>query len=629
MPKNELDRAKELFFTLLNECYESSEGNSASYTCKDKTYAVNSIYYDTKQQLKELEQYPSTQFLQMSVLESALRDALRCMLVKVDDLLEGKRDPFKKITELREIFADNPWKKMWEEQCESYKKMLTEMGFTLKTTDYQDLSLILEPMVDALTILEQRQTKIFLLRDGAPSKQESPYISTKVALYASELEFVDTLMKSDKDALITFGAVQKTYGQIQHVNFYHDIHGDDDPYIRNSMVFGERMTREEAINQTRRQIIYLGIRNGDRLYLVEMPVNTSGYGTVSENKEYIYGKRSTFSPYQIFYKEIPSSDPDTSLPIVRNKSYALSDIMDDMQKIWLPIMLNQAVEHFFKKEQECERGILPETVSLSLPEMTNLPVPVYQAQMPDPMECMKDDAEKDLYAYFKIETNVIQNRLMEYLPLPDSGVETEAEIKKELLEMTHELCMDEIASRLCEWLKDKWSWREEIVRRIWNQEEDLIERAKTGEFESFSDLTSKYFFRYGTARPFNERDGVQYGNLMNEYRKIILWSGDVLKKPVYIYCISPKKAADFAALFGVSEEELPDYLRLQEAIKNFNRIYGDWRRFSTTEYNKREYEQEGSICLPSQVLIHICMGVREQKSWNVTVKANRPEHSEW
>lgn len=629
MPKNELDSAKEIFFSLLDECWESSESKSASYTCKDKTYTVDSIYYDTEQQLKELEQFPSTQFLQISVLESALRDALRCMLIKVDDLVEGKRDPLKKIAELREICADNPWKKLWEEQCESYKKMLTEMGFTLKTTDYQDLSLILEPMVDALTILEQRQTKIFLLRDGAPSKQESPYISTKVALYASELEFVDTLMKSDKDALITFGAVQKTYGQIQHVNFYHDIHGDDDPYIRNSMVFGERMTREEAINQTRRQIIYLGIRNGDRLYLVEMPVNTSGYGTVSENKEYIYGKRSTFSPYQIFYKEIPSSDPDTSLPIVRNKSYALSDIMDDMQKIWLPIMLNQAVEHFFKKEQECERGILPETVSLSLPEMTNLPVPVYQAQMPDPMECMKDDAEKDLYAYFKIETNVIQNRLMEYLPLPDSGVETEAEIKKELLEMTHELCMDEIASRLCEWLKDKWSWREEIVRRIWNQEEDLIERAKTGEFESFSDLTSKYFFRYGTARPFNERDGVQYGNLMNEYRKIILWSGDVLKKPVYIYCISPKKAADFAALFGVSEEELPDYLRLQEAIKNFNRIYGDWRRFSTTEYNKREYEQEGSICLPSQVLIHICMGVREQKSWNVTVKANRPEHSEW
>lgn len=629
MPKNELDRAKEIFFSLLDECWESSESKSASYTCKDKTYTVDSIYYDTEQQLKELEQFPSTQFLQISVLESALRDALRCMLIKVDDLVEGKRDPLKKIAELREICADNPWKKLWEEQCESYKKMLTEMGFTLKTTDYQDLSLILEPMVDALTILEQRQTKIFLLRDGAPSKQESPYISTKVALYASELEFVDTLMKSDKDALITFGAVQKTYGQIQHVNFYHDIHGDDDPYIRNSMVFGERMTREEAINQTRRQIIYLGIRNGDRLYLVEMPVNTSGYGTVSENKEYIYGKRSTFSPYQIFYKEIPSSDPDTSLPIVRNKSYALSDIMDDMQKIWLPIMLNQAVEHFFKKEQECERGILPETVSLSLPEMTNLPVPVYQAQMPDPMECMKDDAEKDLYAYFKIETNVIQNRLMEYLPLPDSGVETEAEIKKELLEMTHELCMDEIASRLCEWLKDKWSWREEIVRRIWNQEEDLIERAKTGEFESFSDLTSKYFFRYGTARHFNERDGVQYGNLMNEYRKIILWSGDVLKKPVYIYCISPKKAADFAALFGVSEEELPDYLRLQEAIKNFNRIYGDWRRFSTTEYNKREYEQEGSICLPSQVLIHICMGMREQKSWNVTVKANRPEHSEW
>ena len=174
MPKNELDRAKEIFFSLLDECWESSESKSASYTCKDKTYTVDSIYYDTEQQLKELEQFPSTQFLQISVLESALRDALRCMLIKVDDLVEGKRDPLKKIAELREICADNPWKKLWEEQCESYKKMLTEMGFTLKTTDYQDLSLILEPMVDALTILEQRQTKIFLLRDGAPSKQESP-----------------------------------------------------------------------------------------------------------------------------------------------------------------------------------------------------------------------------------------------------------------------------------------------------------------------------------------------------------------------------------------------------------------------------------------------------------------------
>lgn len=629
MPKNELDRAKELFFTLLNECYESSEGNSASYTCKDKTYAVNSIYYDTKQQLKELEQYPSTQFLQMSVLESALRDALRCMLVKVDDLLEGKRDPFKKITELREIFADNPWKKMWEEQCESYKKMLTEMGFSLKTTDYQDLSLILEPLVDALTIFERRQTEVFLLRDGAPFRQESPYISTKIALYTSELEFANTLMKSEKNAVIAFGAVQKTYKQTQHIDFYHDMHGFDDEYIRNSMGFGRGMTREEAISQIRWQCIYLGIRNGDRLYLVEMPVNTSGYGTVSENKEYIYGKRSTFSPYQIFYKEIPSSDPDTSLPIVRNKSYALSDIMDDMQKIWLPIMLNQAVEHFFKKEPECERGILPETVSLSLPEMTNLPVPVYQAQMPDPMECMKDDAEKDLYAYFKIETNVIQNRLMEYLPLPDSGVETEAEIKKELLEMTHELCMDEIASRLCEWLKDKWSWREEIVHKIWNQEEELIERAKTGAFESFSDLLSKYFYRHGDARHFSERDGLQHGDLKNEYKEIVLWSGDILKKPGYIYCILPKKAADFAALFGVSEDELPDYLRLQETIQTFKRIYGNWKRFSTTEYDKREYEQEGSICLPSQVLIHICMGKRERKSWNVTVKTIRPEHTEW
>ena len=215
LPKQIEEIANKLY-NVINHSYELS-GGCLSIRINERNFTIRDIWWECVEKLKNLEKGGTkTEFLAMSVLEDAFRKALPLLLVSVKDIADGDFSQPDAVNALRTIFSENEYTKLWAEKSKTYCKIIESLGLTLECADYEDLTGIMEPLLNALSFYEgadyyQSKPTINQVRKGEVSKKQ-PKTATTICKYTSVKEYVDALELCEEESIISFGAVEQTEG---------------------------------------------------------------------------------------------------------------------------------------------------------------------------------------------------------------------------------------------------------------------------------------------------------------------------------------------------------------------------------------------------------------------------------
>lgn len=311
----DIKEAADLLYEVINHSYQCSGTYLETEVYGERTN-IRNLFWLCKEQMHQLEKGGhKTAFLSMSVMEDTFKKCLPLLLVPVQEVADGDMSQILAVQKLRKLFAENPYAVMWSQKAESYKKVIESLGFTVNVTDYQDLTAIMDPLLDALT-LYVRVPKIKRVRNGKESKMR-PDVMTDVCIYHSEKEFVDAIMGCGRKSVIAFGAIAP-YEYMNNDDMYEAVNGVYWERKRNIMKY-ENITEEEydmSICDYKRYIA-LGVKSGDTMWIVKMPYSIDMYSHLDDPESmYSGGKRAGYAPYQVFFKEAPAAKKKTahSLP---------------------------------------------------------------------------------------------------------------------------------------------------------------------------------------------------------------------------------------------------------------------------------------------------------------------------
>lgn len=606
----ELQEASELLYELLDASYLCS-GNCLETEVHDHRTNIQQLYWKCKENMEAAAiGGEKAEFLLMSIMEDTFKKALPLLLVKVEDLVNGNFRQVEAAKRLQELFHNNAYAKLWNRKSEQYKEMLKSMGFDVKTDDYRDLTAIIDPLLNALTLYlsthHRRAPKIYLIREGKRSKA-SPVIITDMSKWHSEKEFVDAVADSRKECVIAFGAVEKTNRQVK--NYFDEWqYGYPDERQRNYM-YHDHLTEEEYLEQVAgyTRCVWLCVKCGQAVYLMKMLHHTDTYADLTNPESlYNHGKRAGYAPYAIFFKDMPPAKKDSMLPAVRQKSYHVSELMDDMQKVWLPVFLNETVERFFHEEPKAERLYLPEEATVVIHKTdgnTTEIVPVEHAlsatrswvyEAPGPEEMFGDKPYMlTLIRHFGITQDMLEDvPIFLYHSGDDKALNEAAE------EMVKQAYIKFLADRINDYLAGAYVIRSEIVDVIFKNEKDKIIRAAAeGIFNAFSETVID-------GAPVLDKDG---NPIMGQNPKAARWRPEIPKeipqkthtstddcraynsdylrrctvakafwvgqpsasKPPVVVKIRPRTFDDYRTMYHVVGTDIPDFFDVLDEIMQF------------------------------------------------------------
>lgn len=616
----ELLEASNLLYEVINASWKCSR-DCLSIEVNGQNQSIRNLYWDCKQNMEAAEKGGiRTEFLKMSILEKTFQYVLPLLLVRVEELVNGDSRQIEAVKRLQEIFSDNLYKKMWERKAEQYRKMLDDMGFAVTSSDYQDLTAIMDPLLNAFTLYEGFHYKsaptILQIRSGTRSEKE-PLIMREVCKYSSEKDFVDAIEECGKECVIAFGAIEKTNRQVKDY-FYEWQKGFPEERQRNYM-YHDHLTEEEYLNQIAKYTrgVWLCVKCGEAVYLMKMPHYTGDYADLTNpDSLYCYGKRAGYAPYAIFYKDMAPAKKDTTFLAIPRKGYLLSELMDDQQKVWLPVFLNETIERFFHAAPETKEIILAEETGVSIKDRNgagteivpagNLfpaaPTWIYEAK--DPEEIFQDEPYiLALVKYFGVTQNDLRD-----VPLCPRENKTEEKMRTEVEGNIQAAYLKILGEHVEDYVSQANEVRKTIVEQIlFNKgyENDIIEEALKGSYDSFTEVVID-----GT--PVLDKDGnpimitnpkatswnaepkqipeisktstddckayrMEY--LGRTVRPKIYWvGGPTNAKPPVVLKIRPRTKADYEVFFHSVGVEMPKYFNLIDEITEFREKYGLYRK---------------------------------------------------
>lgn len=648
----DLIEAAELLYQLLDGSYACS-GTCLETRINGEREDIRGLYWKCKDLMEQIQKGgEKTEFLAMSVLEQTFRQAYPLLLVKIEDVAEGDDSQIRAALRLKQLFKENPYRTLWQEKAGKYQALVEKMGFRTGDVDYSDLTAIMDPLLDAFTLYQGRNhcypPEIHKVRTGARSRK-SPEVGGSICKYSSEKELVDAVAGCGKEAVIVFGAVEKTNRQVRD-GFHEWYYGYADERQRNFMLH-DHITAEEYLDQVcdYSRCVYLCVKSGDTIWLMRMPYQRDNYSQFEDPKsKYYYGRRAGYAPYEIFYKEPPAAESDTTFLSVPRRGYLLSELMDEQQKIWFPIFIEETIERFFRAEQEPETDgwVLPEETEAVIPGCSgsgerhiipvyaNLPaVPQYTYQIREPKEMFEEGHMQELLEYFKVSREDIAD-----VPVLPTGCGTREDCEKKIGEKVKKAYSRILAGRIADFLEGKWVVRRMILDRITADKGRIIEDAAEGRFASFMSvivdgtqaldkngnpaMQKKYSWStemvpviiHTTSDECTESQRIRHNT-----EPKILWVGNIPSgKASVVWKLRPKRAEDYAQLLGMPEKELPDILRMSDAIDWFYKEYGGGLPTSlTNEYTCGDYEgrESYSIYLPPLGNVNICMTKKTYKKY--------------
>ena len=624
----ELLEASNLLYEVINASWKCSR-DCLSIEVNGHSQSLQNLYWDCKRDMEAAENGGmKTEFLKMSILEKTFQYALPLLLVRVEDLVNGDHRQVEAVKRLQEIFADNLYKKMWEKKVNQYKEMLSKMGFMVTSSDYQDLTAIMEPLLNAFTLYEGTHNKcaptILQIRSGVRSEKD-PVIMREVCKYSSEKDFVDAIEGCSKECVIAFGAIEKTNRQVKDY-FYEWQKGYPEERQRNYM-YHDHVTEEEYLNQPAEYTrgVWLCIKCGEAIYLMLLPHHVETYADLTRPESlYYYGRRAGYAPYAIFYKDMAPAEKDTAFLAVPRKGYLLSELMDDQQKVWLPVFLNETIERFFHSEPEARKIILAEETCVSVrtnklgnrteiaPVGNMLPtVPTWIYEAKDPEDIFQDEPHiLTLVKHF----GMIQNDL-HGVPLCPREHGTEEKLESEVTDKIRHTYLKILGEHVEDYVSQANEIRKTIVERILYSIDSIskiIDAASKGIYHSFTETvidgapvldkdgnpvmidnpkaslwnTEKKQIPQIVKTCVDDRNEYKIEYMIRTLHPKIYWVGEQTSaKPPVVLKIRPRTKTDYEVLFHSVGLEMPKYFNLIDEITTFREKYGLYRKDNFEQCN--------------------------------------------
>lgn len=605
----EIKIAADLLYEIINHSYQCS-GTCLETYFNEQRFDIQSLYWECKNNLNKIEKGgEKTAFLGMSVLEDTFKKVLPLLLVPVQEIAAGNLYQSECVNKLQKVFANNEYKNLWEEKAEKYRALIHSLGLSLEYSDYEDLTLIMEPLLNAFLFYEGEPgaypPAIYEVRSGKKSTAV-PEIMTTVYKFSSEKEFTDFIMGCGKESVIAFGAIEKINRQVK--DYFHDyLKGGPDEYIYN-ITHNKNKTEEEILEETcdSSRVIYLGVKSGETMWIVKMPYKTESYLLKELSDRYYYGTRAGYAPYEVFFQDITAQPEGTTFLSVKYNGYRLNDIMDDQQKIWLPVFLEETMERFFRQDLKTEILFFPEEMvayagkNEIVPAYVNVPcVKSLSYDVPDPETIFADDKEMmTLIRYFNVGIEDIKDA-----PLIPNKCLVEADALQDIQKKVRAAYIRKTADYILDLLKSKSATRIYVLQCLVNRMDVIIENAKEGMYIGFMEIVTEGI-------SVNDYKVRSLFELQQHFLPYVTWYGETASKAGVIYKISPVTGEEYALLLGKEKEELPDILKLSKEIRWF---WDKHRRNLPSNMNSKY--GECSIFLHDMANINICMRKKTFKKY--------------
>ena len=290
-----------------------------------------------------------TAFMVAPILEhffNLLRPAIN---IPLNELMKGNMDKLTECQEFAEDLLEHPVRNQWAERAEVFRQIAESAGYTFERSDYQDLAIIAPIVSDALTTFDESHwiRTVYKVREGEFS-YASPILLDEIHIFSDIADAVHVYERIPAPAFIGFFGVEKTYGMTNN-NF------DDWRYERNARknnIMKNGMTEEEYANtlDEHSRHLYCMVRDGGNFWIFEPRVNTSHNECVMKDGSFTnwYGHRATYAPIQIFWDRYATADTtSTALVPYKPRKWSMKEILDEDQKVWLPIFFNTVKQHFF------------------------------------------------------------------------------------------------------------------------------------------------------------------------------------------------------------------------------------------------------------------------------------------
>ena len=635
----DIKRASDLLYDIINSSVESA-GDCLETEIHGARATLTSMYWSHKELMRKIMRGgEKTLFLSMSLIEDTFQKAYPLLLINVKTLIEEGELPLQRVRELQEIFQKNPYKRIWKEKAEIYQNIVKQLGFSVTEGAYENLTDMLNPLLDALTFYsaENRALHIYKVRDGQRSSMR-PLFANCICKYASEKELVDTVAQAPQEALVVFGAVGKKHSQTddKFAEWYYERPNERQTNLmRYYHVSAEEYS--EMIDEASK-CVYLCVKSGETLWLIPMPYSRDyALGCFrDEASKYYYGSRAGYAPYEVFYNEIPAAPRGTSFLTIRQTGYKLAELMDDEQKIWLPVFLNETCNMFFgEKEPDAVDIVFQEETAMQAEVLEDgqlisytskaLCIPQYMYCLPAPEELFADEPPiQKLIRYFGITPKALVDIPLlpaKYVPRQKIDNCIEGNVRKAYLKL--------LAEYTAELMRPIWDLRKELLSCVEQGEVGLIERVCKGKVNHIElvegapvtdDIrralkeVDTYYGRSSSPVIHISSDlyrSIETWQMQKSFRAKPIWIGKKAKKPSVIWMVHPRSAAEYAALLNVEIEKLPDILKLSEEIIYLNKAYGNSLPDSLTGYPQAD---RATIYMPALCDIHFLMtkNVRKQ-----------------
>lgn len=588
-------------------------------------------------------------FLVMAALENTFTAAYPALAFSIQEELDGNAGMLEKVHSLKQIFKDDPYKKIWTEKVSEYRKIQEMLGLKMSDTGNLELNQYVDPLIDAFTFYEEPNLKVYKVREGRTSALR-PEIAGNIAKYRSEREFVSKIAACGKESVLAFGAVEKTF--LQTTDFFSEwYYGYPEERMRNWMrnTSTDRQTFLSMDDQYSR-CVYLCIKSAETIWLVPMPYKTE-YSTAEikdGSSKYVYGSRAGYAPYEIFYRDLPPAPDGTAFLTLQSGGYRLNDLMDDESKIWFPAFVEETWQHFFQAQPESKEMIFPEEVSvycladpgekdqLSL-HGTEMSACTLTYHLPKPEEMFTEDYLLRLFQYFGITERDIASA-----PISPFRFSSREEDITYLDEHTRKAYLKVLAERIADLLgKEMEKCREETVLRIFQDRERIMNELVSGKLDAFSSVIvdgetvkdedgnpvvikeSRYPYRETVSITHTVRDdgrGRTMQELMDRLEMpAVFWLSDGVlhsgNKPPVLWKLQPRTAEQYSALLGIPEAELEPVLQLSGDLDQFYREYERTLPNALTNRYFINYHtgEVRSVYLPHIGDVNICMTKRDYK----------------
>lgn len=336
---------------------------------------ISHWFHDCRDRIEPLLKDENTQFLAIPVVESYFRRLLPAITIPATELLSDVSPKLEQIKELQTVLENHPAKSMWKERTEDFKAIAKQIGYEFENDRYEDLAAIAPIIANALTVLRGRcyDTEIFQVRQGDKSNAQ-PMLLNDIAVFRTEAQAVQTLERLPVKSFIGFVGIQPTYADTNDdaADWRRNLHNRP-LNERKCNIMDHSCLTEEQHDQTpdmHETKLYAVVRNGENMWLFIPPYEKGQYDSLYDGFVNFYGRRTTYAPVQVFFKQAPDKS-EGALIVRHNNVWSLKNILDEDQKVWLPIFLNTVKAYFFAdSEPKAELSCLREETRVLQPCLT-------------------------------------------------------------------------------------------------------------------------------------------------------------------------------------------------------------------------------------------------------------------